>query len=60
MLSSMKSHYRLKLTTKTKQLPPDAQELQHHGRRAGEEEKIEMQVVSGELTLICYIETYQL
>ena len=31
-----------------------------HGRRAGEEEMIEIQVVSGETTLILHIETYQL
>ena len=33
--------------------------LPHHGRRAGEEEKIEIRVVSGETTLIHHIETYQ-
>ena len=35
-------------------------ELLHHGRRAGEKEMIEIQVVSGETTLIFHIETYQL
>ena len=37
-----------------------SKELLHHGRRAGEEEKIEIQVVSGEANLIDHIETYQL
>ena len=35
-------------------------ELLHHGRRAGEEEMIEIRMVSGETTLILHIETYQL
>ena len=35
-------------------------ELLHHGRGAGEEEMTEIEVVSGETTLILHIETYQL
>ena len=35
-------------------------ELPHHRRGAGEEEMTEMQVVSGETTLILHIETYHL
>ena len=35
-------------------------ELLHHGRRAGQEEMTEIQVVSGKKNLILLIETYQL
>ena len=35
-------------------------ELLHHGRRAGEEEKTEIRVVSGETNSIDHIETHQL
>ena len=35
-------------------------ELLHHGRRAGQEEMTEIQVVSGKTNLILHIETYQL
>ena len=35
-------------------------ELLHHGRRAGQEEMTEIQVVSGKTNLIVHIETYQL
>ena len=38
----------------------DKGELQHHGRRAGEEENTEIRVVSGETTLIPHIEINQL
>ena len=38
----------------------ESRELLHHGRRAGQEEMTEVQVVSGKTNLILHIETYQL
>ena len=38
----------------------DKGELQHHGRRVGEEENTEIGVISGETTLIPHIEIDQL
>ena len=35
-------------------------ELLHHGRRVGQEDMTEIQVVSGKINLISHIETYQL
>ena len=35
-------------------------ELLHHGRRVGQEEMTQIQVVSGKTNLIIHIETYQL